>query len=103
YYREVSQQLRPGADDSTPGVARLVNGPIGRDAGWLMLVAVVALGAVVFSRRGRPRTDAIRAAAVIWGGWLVTFAVLDSAGTQLLSYYLGVFTPPIAALGALGL
>ncbi|HEY7176326.1 MAG TPA: glycosyltransferase family 39 protein, partial [Micromonosporaceae bacterium] len=93
----------PSADRSTPGVTRLVTGPVGRDAGWLLPLALVATVGVLVARRRRPRTDLIRAGVLLWGTWLVTFTVLFSAASELLTYYTGALVPPIAAVVAIGL
>ncbi|HEU0239149.1 MAG TPA: glycosyltransferase family 39 protein [Micromonosporaceae bacterium] len=97
------QSLGPSADRSTPGVTRLVTGEVGRDAGWLLPVALVAMVGLLVARRHRPRTDMVRAATLLWGIWLVTFTVLFSAAANLLTYYTGALVPPIAALCAIGL
>jgi hypothetical protein len=81
----------------------LVTGEVGRDAGWLLPVALVALIGLLIARRHRPRTDIVRASAIVWGVWLITFTVLFSRAAIVLTYYTGVLVPPIAALCALGL
>jgi 4-amino-4-deoxy-L-arabinose transferase-like glycosyltransferase len=93
----------PSADRSTPGVTRLVSGQVGRDAGWLLPLALVAMVGVLVARRRRPRTDLVRAGVLLWGTWLVTFTVLFSGASELLTYYTGALVPPIAALVAIGL
>jgi 4-amino-4-deoxy-L-arabinose transferase-like glycosyltransferase len=102
YTHDVYDRQIPQASDSDPGVFRLVRGPIGRDVGWLLPLALVCLIALLIALRRRPRTDLVRAGALLWGMWLVVFVVLFSDGTELQSYYTGVLVPPIAALSALG-
>jgi 4-amino-4-deoxy-L-arabinose transferase-like glycosyltransferase len=103
FARRVGTSQSPSADTSPRGVARLVTGEVGRDAGWLLPVALAAAIGLLIARRHRPRTDIVRAAALLWGGWLITFAVLFSSARVLLTYYTGVLVPPIAALSAIGL
>jgi hypothetical protein len=80
-----------------------VTGEVGRDAGWLLPVALVTPIGLLIARRHRPRTDILRAAVIAWGVWLITFAVLFSQAAIVLTYYTGVLVPPIAALCAIGL
>ena len=100
---EVGHTLSPSADSSRPGVTRLVTGEVGRDAGWLLPVALVTMIGLLIARRHRPRTDIVRAAVIVWGVWLITFTVLFSRAAVVLTYYTGVLVPPIAALCAIGL
>jgi 4-amino-4-deoxy-L-arabinose transferase-like glycosyltransferase len=100
---EVAQTHSPSADTSHPGIARLVTGEVGRDAGWLLPVALVSMIGLLIARRHRPRTDIVRAGAIVWGVWLITFTVLFSRAAIVLTYYTGVLVPAIAALCAIGL
>jgi 4-amino-4-deoxy-L-arabinose transferase-like glycosyltransferase len=100
---EVGHTLSPSADSSRPGVTRLVTGEVGRDAGWLLPVALVTMIGLLIARRHRPRTDIVRAAVIVWGIWLITFTVLFSRAAVVLTYYTGVLVPPTAALCAIGL
>ncbi len=76
---------------------RLVEGPPGRDTGWLLPASVIVVPALLWSRRRRPRTDLLRASVVLWGCWLVVFASVFSV-SAINWYYLGSLSPPIAAL-----
>ena len=50
-----------------------------------------------------PRTDHARAAAILWGGWLiVTGAVLSFASGIIHTYYTVELAPAIAALVGIG-
>jgi len=71
--------------------------------GWLLPAAVVGLVAGLVLRRGRPRTDPLRAALVLWGGWALTTALVFSVmqGTWH-AYYTVELAPAVAALTALG-
>ena len=46
---------------------------------WLFPAALIALAALLWLSRRSPRTDRTRAAALLWGGWLVR----DRRGVQL--------------------
>jgi 4-amino-4-deoxy-L-arabinose transferase-like glycosyltransferase len=71
--------------------------------GWLLPAAVVGLAAALVLRRGRPRTDPVRAALVLWAGWALPTALVFSLmqGTWH-SYYTVELAPALAALTALG-
>jgi 4-amino-4-deoxy-L-arabinose transferase-like glycosyltransferase len=71
--------------------------------GWLLPAAVIGLVAGLVLRRGRPRTDPVRAALVLWGGWALPTAVVFSLmqGTWH-PYYTVELAPAVAALTALG-
>jgi 4-amino-4-deoxy-L-arabinose transferase-like glycosyltransferase len=85
------------------GPARYLAGELGRDAAWLFVPAVVALAGILIATRRRPRTDPWRAAAVLWGLWMVLTWGFFSDSRFLNAYYLAALTPPIAALCGLGL
>lgn len=71
--------------------------------GWLLPAAVIGVIAGLVLRRGRPRTDPVRAALVLWGGWALPTAVVFSLmqGTWH-AYYTVELAPAVAALTALG-
>ena len=62
-----------------------MTGEVGRDAGWLLPVALVAMIGLLIARRHRPRTDIVRAAVIVWGVWLITFTVLFSRAAVVLT------------------
>ena len=72
--------------------------------GWPDLVAAAGRAASASSRwspspDGPARTDRTRAAAILWGGWLlVTGAVLSFASGIIHTYYTVELAPAIAAL-----
>ena len=85
------------------GPARYLAGALGRDAAWLFIPAMVALGGILIARRRRPRTDPWRAAAVLWGLWMVLTWAFFADSQFLNAYYLAALAPPMAALCGLGL
>jgi 4-amino-4-deoxy-L-arabinose transferase-like glycosyltransferase len=101
-----SQSTTTGGAPTTAlgnGPARFLAGQLGRDAAWFFVPAVVALGAILFARRRRPRTDPWRAAAVLWGTWMVLTWAFFADSKFLNDYYLAALAPPMAALVGLGL
>ena len=87
---------------SRPAWNRLLQGPYGRDIGWLLPAAVAMVPLGLVARRRQPRTDLVRAGVILWGVWLVTLTVVFSVSATVNSYYLGVLAPPIAALLGIG-
>ncbi|KRD24396.1 glycosyltransferase family 39 protein [Streptomyces sp. Root264] len=83
----------------TAGIGRMFNDVLGGQISWLIPFAGVALVAGLVRCGRAPRTDATRAALVMWGGWLVlhylTFAMAE--GT-MHPYYTTALAPGIAAL-----
>lgn len=87
----------------TPAMLRLVSGEFGYEIGWLLPTALVAAVLVVVARGRAPRTDPVRAGAVLFGVWLVVDAlVLTLMHGMVHPYYSLSIAPPIAALFALG-
>ncbi|MET8075712.1 glycosyltransferase family 39 protein [Streptomyces sp. NPDC005303] len=81
------------------GIGRMFNDVLGGQISWLIPFALLALVAGLVRCGRAPRTDATRAALVLWGGWLVlhylTFAMAE--GT-MHPYYTTALAPGIAAL-----
>ena len=87
----------------TAGVFRLFNDAMGGQASWLLPAALVGLVAVLVARRRAPRTDKMRAAAIVWGGWLLVTGAVFSYGKGVIhTYYTVALAPAIAALVAIG-
>ncbi|MFD5628577.1 ArnT family glycosyltransferase [Streptomyces sp. NPDC127072] len=84
-------------------VLRLFNDIMGGQISWLIPFAAVALVGGLVLRGRAPRTDAKRAALLLWGGWSVvhylTFALAE--GT-FHPYYVTAMAPGIAALAGIG-
>ncbi|MGO8826425.1 MAG: ArnT family glycosyltransferase [Acidimicrobiales bacterium] len=85
-----------------PGPGRFLSGMFGRDSDWMLVPAVVSLGGILVVRRRRPRTDPLRAAAVLWATWLFLTWCFFASSNFINSYYLAAFAPPIAALCGMG-
>ncbi|MFD7000196.1 ArnT family glycosyltransferase [Streptomyces mirabilis] len=85
------------------GVYRLFNEIMGGQISWLIPFAAIALIAGLILRGRASRTDAKRAALMLWGGWFVlhylTFALAE--GT-FHPYYVTAMAPGIAALAGAG-
>ncbi|WP_328751250.1 glycosyltransferase family 39 protein [Streptomyces sp. NBC_00285] len=85
------------------GLYRLFNSIMGGQISWLIPFALIALVGGLVLRGRAPRTDAKRAALLLWGGWFVlhylTFALAE--GT-FHPYYVTAMAPGIAALAGIG-
>jgi 4-amino-4-deoxy-L-arabinose transferase-like glycosyltransferase len=100
----VNRTIRLGlAISPPPSWHRLLTGELGRDAGWLLAAAVVALLAGLAARRRAPRTDLVRAGLLLWGIWLMTLFAAFSAATTINTYYTAALSPAIAGLLGTGL
>jgi 4-amino-4-deoxy-L-arabinose transferase-like glycosyltransferase len=78
-------------------------GSAGDQIGWLLPAAAIALVAGAVAVRGRPRTDPLKAALVLWGGWIVTTGLVFSFMRGIWhSYYTVEMAPAVAALVAVG-
>ena len=85
------------------GLTRLFDAELGGQASWLLPAAVVLIVVLLWSTRRAPRTDRLRAATVVWGGWLlVTAAVFSLMAGIFHPYYLVALAPAIAALVGIG-
>ena len=93
-----------GGNFSGPaGLFRLFDDLMGGQASWLLPAALLALVAGVVARWRRPRTDRVRAAFLLWGGWLlVTGAVFSLSSGVIHTYYTVALAPAVAALVAMG-
>jgi 4-amino-4-deoxy-L-arabinose transferase-like glycosyltransferase len=85
------------------GVLRLFNDLMGGQASWLLPASLLALVAGLVWRGRAPRADRIRAALLLWGGWLiVTGAVFSFSSGVIHTYYTVALAPAIAALVGMG-
>ncbi|GAA1105458.1 hypothetical protein GCM10009629_56700 [Pseudonocardia alni] len=85
------------------GLLRLFGSEMGREASWLLPAALVLLGVLLWWTRRAPRTDPLRAATVLWGGWgLVTGLTFSLMAGIVHSYYTVTLAPAVAALVGIG-
>jgi 4-amino-4-deoxy-L-arabinose transferase-like glycosyltransferase len=93
-----------GGFSGTPGLLRLFNAELGGQVAWLLPLALVSIGIGLVARRRHARTDAKRAAYLMWGLWLVIHAVVFSFMSGIIhSYYAVAMAPAIGALVGGGL
>lgn len=92
-----------GFGAQSQGWSRLFSGEFGFEIGWLVPAALLAAALVMWSRRSAPRTDLVRAAVILFGGWLVVDGVVLSFMHGMIHpYYSLSIAPAIAALFAMG-
>ncbi|MEV6928683.1 glycosyltransferase family 39 protein [Dactylosporangium sp. NPDC051485] len=87
---------RNGGGWGATGWSRLLDGQTGGQASWLLPAALIlTVAGLVWSTR--------RAAYVLWGGWLVTTAVVFSSMQGIFhDYYTVALAPAIGALAGMG-
>ena len=75
----------------------------GTQISWLLPAALILLVAGIVWRGTRPRTDRVRAAFVLWGGWLLVTGLVFSLGKGIIhQYYAIALAPAIGALVGMG-
>ncbi|GAA4921604.1 glycosyltransferase family 39 protein [Actinoplanes utahensis] len=85
------------------GWTRMFDSEQGGQVSWLLPAALILLvaGLVVTARRAR--TDARRAALIIWGGWLLTTGLIFSFMQGIFhAYYTVALAPAIGAVVGMG-
>jgi 4-amino-4-deoxy-L-arabinose transferase-like glycosyltransferase len=117
----------PGGGWGQTGITRLFGSEMGAGASWLLPAALVLLGVLLWTgerarglvgnataparssdlvppgTRRAPRTDVVRAAAVLWGGWLLVTGVVFSYMAGIIHpYYTVAIAPAVAALVGIG-
>ena len=89
----------PGPFSDGVGLFRLFRGELATEASWLIPIAIFAFVAILVARRHAPRTDALRAQALLWGGTLgVTGLVFSLMQGIFHEYYTVALAPAIGAL-----
>ena len=85
------------------GLERLFRGEFGLEISWLLPAALLLLAAGIWLTWRSRREDPVRAALIVWGGWLLVTAVTFSymKGT-IHPYYTVALAPAIAALVGIG-
>ncbi|MEV7394545.1 glycosyltransferase family 39 protein [Streptomyces sp. NPDC091215] len=87
----------------TAGLYRMFNEIMGGQISWLIPFAAIALAGGLVLRGRAPRTDARRAALMLWGGWFVLhFLTFSLAEGTFHPYYVTAMAPGIAALAGAG-
>lgn len=85
------------------GLYRMFNDIMGGQISWLIPFAAIALAGGLVLRGRAPRTDARRAALMLWGGWFVLhFLTFSLAEGTFHPYYVTAMAPGIAALAGAG-
>ncbi len=85
------------------GLGRMFSSSIGGQISWLIPSALILLAIGLYLRGRAPRTDARRAAYVVWGGWLLVTMVTFSLMAGIFhEYYTVALAPAIAALVGMG-
>ena len=92
-----------GAFGGSGGITRLFSAQYGGQVAWLIPAALIAVVVMLWVSRRAGRTDRTRAAAVLWGGWLLTAGLVLSFMSGIShTYYVVVLTPAIGALVGIG-
>ncbi|MCB2175373.1 MAG: glycosyltransferase family 39 protein [Actinomycetales bacterium] len=83
--------------------SRILVGSTAVQFAWLVPAAIVLAAVAWWLRRGAPRTDPVRAALLVWTGWLLvtgaTFSVMHGVSH---AYYTVTLAPPTAAMLGIG-
>ena len=92
-----------GGFGGATGITRMFTHEWGGQISWLIPAALIAFVAMLWLSRRGARTDRLRAAALMWGGWLlVAGLVLSFMSGTTHSYYAIALAPPIGALTGIG-
>lgn len=85
------------------GWSRMFAAGSGGQVAWLLPAALLLTVALFVLARRAPRTDRLRASALLWGGWLVvTLLVFSFMAGIYHDYYTVALAPQIAALVGIG-
>ena len=85
------------------GLTRMFSSEFGGQVAWLLPAALILLVALAVISLRAPRTDRLRASALLWGGWLLVTALVFSLGKGIIhSYYAVALAPAIGALVGIG-
>ena len=92
-----------GGFGGATGITRLFQADFGGQIAWLLPAALLALTAMLWLSRRAPRTDRTRAAALVWGGWLLVTGLVFSYMSGIIHpYYTIALAPAIGALVGIG-
>ena len=84
-----------------PSWHRLLNGPFGRDDGWLLPAADRRRCSAAHADEPAATTGCALA-VILWGTWLLVLGTVFSVGRYLNSYYVAALSPATAALCGVG-
>ncbi|MFE6053331.1 glycosyltransferase family 39 protein [Kitasatospora sp. NPDC056446] len=85
------------------GITRMFGTDIGGQIAWLLPAALILLLVGLWATRRYARTDSARAAFLVWGGWLVSTALIFSFMSGIFhQYYTVALAPAVAALVGMG-
>jgi 4-amino-4-deoxy-L-arabinose transferase-like glycosyltransferase len=85
------------------GPLRLFHTEFGGQISWLLPAALVGLAVMLWVSRRAVRTDRIRAAALLWGGWVIVTGLVFSYMSGIIHpYYMIALAPGIGALVGIG-
>jgi 4-amino-4-deoxy-L-arabinose transferase-like glycosyltransferase len=92
-----------GAFGGATGIVRLFQADMGGQVSWLIPAALIALAVMLWVSRHAKRTDRTRAAALLWGGWLLVTGLVFSYMSGIIHpYYTVALAPAIGALSGIG-
>ncbi|MFE0520698.1 ArnT family glycosyltransferase [Streptomyces sp. NPDC058954] len=99
----VGSQGNGASFGGSSGFYRMFNDIMGGQISWLIPFAAIALAGGLVLRGRAPRTDARRAALMLWGGWFVLhYLTFSLAEGTFHPYYVTAMAPGIAALAGAG-
>ncbi|WP_328827987.1 glycosyltransferase family 39 protein [Streptomyces sp. NBC_00252] len=99
----VGSQGNGASFGGSSGLYRMFNEIMGGQISWLIPFAAIALVGGLVLRGRAPRTDAKRAALMLWGGWSVLhFLTFSLAEGTFHPYYVTAMAPGIAAVAGAG-
>ncbi|MER5530160.1 glycosyltransferase family 39 protein [Streptomyces sp. NPDC002677] len=99
----VGSQGNSASFGGSSGLYRMFNDIMGGQISWLIPLAAIALVSGLVLRGRAPRTDARRAALMLWGGWFVLhFLTFSLAEGTFHPYYVTAMAPGIAAVAGAG-
>jgi 4-amino-4-deoxy-L-arabinose transferase-like glycosyltransferase len=92
-----------GGFGGATGLTRLFQADMGGQIAWLIPAALIALAVMLWVSRRAARTDRTRAAALLWGGWLLVTGLVFSFMSGIIHpYYTVALAPAVAALVGIG-
>jgi len=92
-----------GGFSSQSGWGRMFASEVGGQIAWLIPAALLLAVAVLWLRGRAARTDAARAAVIVWVSWLLVTGLTFSLMAGVFhEYYTVALAPPIAALVGIG-